>query len=489
MPPPNEPMFIFAFANREGDRYLESLQKEKEHLNNLAGKCKKIRYLADGNATLNDIVHNFNNHINTTTLFHFSGHSSPVFLELFNEIVHSKTIDNILGDEKNLKLVFLNGCQSRGLANNLLSKGVKLVISTKRKVEDEKAAIFSIQFYEAFFSGRTIQASFKQATSLWENQEYNSFWEKFRSFVFRGIGIEETGGCPYELKIADGYDDIKNQTISNWYNLGNFNNGLSDTFSKPDIEPVISLINRGEQDSNLLTLIDSVEKNKGIPVILYGNDKHDPNLYLKRLTHFTLKNKDNLPKKVHYKFPLKCSNSEEFNAQIRNHINPGNRNFYGQTKEEIIKNIDSKTIIFWSSISFDELVKRGKIILDLHRKYWSNYIIDHYLDKKIISILIIRNVKIDSQKELAAHTIIKEWENANSSKGSELDFSVLELNSINPTEIEDWFTISEKELKNVFSNAYTKFYYQILEKVKKHPTKFSYLKNIRKEIIKYHNKL
>jgi hypothetical protein len=62
-----------------------------------------------------------------------------------------------------LKLVFLNGCSTKGQVEALLSRGVPIVIATSAPVNDQKAGQFSTAFFKSLNNQSTIKEAFDAA--------------------------------------------------------------------------------------------------------------------------------------------------------------------------------------------------------------------------------------------------------------------------------------------------------------------------------------
>ncbi|MBK7337849.1 MAG: CHAT domain-containing protein [Saprospirales bacterium] len=103
-----------------------------------------------------------------------------------------------LSHQKDLKLVFLNGCSSKAQVEVLFEHGVKAVIATNSRVKDNKSRIFAEYFYKAFATGKTIREAFDSAVSFLKNQYPDV------DITYRGIGFqEEKAEFPWGLYAND----------------------------------------------------------------------------------------------------------------------------------------------------------------------------------------------------------------------------------------------------------------------------------------------
>ena len=67
---------------------------------------------------------------------------------------HAEGLAGLLGDQRGLKLVFLNGCSTLPQVDLLLGAGVPAVIATSHAINDPVARDFAIAFYQALTIGR-----------------------------------------------------------------------------------------------------------------------------------------------------------------------------------------------------------------------------------------------------------------------------------------------------------------------------------------------
>ncbi|MCO6480400.1 MAG: CHAT domain-containing protein [Phaeodactylibacter sp.] len=116
----------------------------------------------------------FNQFTNTPDIevFHYAGHADGEALYL-EEAGHIKGIAELFGLNRQeggganpLRLVFLNGCATRGQVSSLHAVGVAAVIATNAKVNDEAARQLAGQFYSTWATeGRTLEQAFQTAVA------------------------------------------------------------------------------------------------------------------------------------------------------------------------------------------------------------------------------------------------------------------------------------------------------------------------------------
>ena len=71
-------------------------------------------------------------------------------------LFHEKEISRC----KNLNLVILNGCSTVGIVEALIKIKIPVIIATNSPVDDNKAMMFSTEFFKHFGDGESIYESY-----------------------------------------------------------------------------------------------------------------------------------------------------------------------------------------------------------------------------------------------------------------------------------------------------------------------------------------
>lgn len=201
------PVIFLAYANDRiaPERYLRNLVSEVRTIRRLLEHKVSPPYqvIVRGNATIQDIEEVFERNEGRVVLFHYAGHANDVQLMLESETgtgapVGLEGFSRFLGNQKNLQLVFLNGCATRAHADALVNAGVPAVIATSDIISDRAAAIFSERFYQRLADRRTIRKSFEDAEIRTQGQLTTG--RDYRSLYIPG---EEKGEFPW-LLLGDG---------------------------------------------------------------------------------------------------------------------------------------------------------------------------------------------------------------------------------------------------------------------------------------------
>lgn len=157
------PVFLLAFAN-DARASLGLGSELNDILNELRDldkrdkiKCRSI------SATLEQISIEFSEFNDQIYVFHYGGHSDSEFLHLLDTSSHAENFGVQIGQQKNLKLVFLNGCRNFEQVEILHKLGVPVVIATTTHIKDEPAILLAKIFYRNLKGGSTIGESFERA--------------------------------------------------------------------------------------------------------------------------------------------------------------------------------------------------------------------------------------------------------------------------------------------------------------------------------------
>lgn len=190
------PVVLLAFANNyREESFLVNLAKERDEIIEIL-RTAKDKALCDyeiiEDANIKKVAKAFNywGSKGRVSIFHFAGHANDYQL-CFNsfkgepEYIYAEGFAQFLGQQDDLKLVFLNGCATQEHANYLHEKGIPAVISTIREVNDSLAADMAIEFYRSLSTDKTIWNAFLEAEGIVKAK--NEQWSVFT----RGLGFNK----------------------------------------------------------------------------------------------------------------------------------------------------------------------------------------------------------------------------------------------------------------------------------------------------------
>lgn len=203
----DRPVVFLAFANDQ-DAHLSTLRTESRTLDKilypLHDKGFIELHVREG-ADIKDVFTAFNRFNQRISILHFAGHANGTHLQMEGEKADADGLAALLGQQKSLKLVVLNGCSTQGQVKALLANGVKTVIATSVPIEDEMASLFAEQLYQNLAHSLGVEQAFEQAIAFLKTKYGDDRQAKtYRNLVWTddqastdlpwGLYINETAG-------------------------------------------------------------------------------------------------------------------------------------------------------------------------------------------------------------------------------------------------------------------------------------------------------
>jgi hypothetical protein len=216
-----KPVIILAFAN-DRDAYLENLKSEKRCITDaLRNHSDKgfIQVETIDDAAIDNIFYFFDRYNDRIAIFHYGGHANGTHLQLEKktgeaQMARSAPLAELMGQQKTLKLVFLNGCATQKQVNLLLAAGVKAVIATSVPVDDKIAMEFAAQFYSSLASDYNIKQAFKNARARVNTPEGSA--REINIYTCRDIYMEAKE-TPEEDELPWGlYCNVNHPEVLEW---------------------------------------------------------------------------------------------------------------------------------------------------------------------------------------------------------------------------------------------------------------------------------
>jgi hypothetical protein len=162
------PVVFLAFAN-DPDAHLENLKTESRRVYRTLQPLEdkgQIQVHREESSNIDELYQDLLRHDGRIVIFHYGGHANGKALRLEGGDGDGKGLAGLLGQQSGLKLVFLNGCASKGHVKHLLDAGVPAVIATSVPIGDVKAQEFANAFYLALAEGRSIAAAFDSSSAF-----------------------------------------------------------------------------------------------------------------------------------------------------------------------------------------------------------------------------------------------------------------------------------------------------------------------------------
>lgn len=213
------PVIFLAFANST-DAYLDMLKRESRNVNHAleALEDKQLINIArEESAGIEELFHTFNRFRGRIAIFHYAGHADGTQLHLDDEqFANADGIAELLSAENALKLVFLNGCSTKGQVARLMELGVPAVIATSVAINDTKATEFAEHFYRSLANKSTIKSAFNYAVSFlktkYRNMETPTI-QQHRGLRLPSSAPAEKEELPWGLYLNDNADQILDWTL------------------------------------------------------------------------------------------------------------------------------------------------------------------------------------------------------------------------------------------------------------------------------------
>jgi CHAT domain-containing protein len=159
---------LLACANSDSAP-LEAVKKERDTLIRIFDQVVNqetngLLYKEEASFDVETLIKAIRTYEKTLHIFHFAGHANGTALKLDDDPAFSEGVARLLEQAPKLKLVFLNGCATKGHVAQLMKTGVAAVIATSSKIPDRLAQLFSEYFYQALISDkRSLLVSFDYA--------------------------------------------------------------------------------------------------------------------------------------------------------------------------------------------------------------------------------------------------------------------------------------------------------------------------------------
>jgi hypothetical protein len=227
--PDDRPVVFLAFADAMSN--LPGLKAEGWSIRDQFEELKRSGILADviveERASAERIGQRLRDFSHRIAIFHFGGHADGDRLLLESALEpregRAEGLATLLGQQRGLKLVFLNGCSTRPQVKRLIDAGVPSVIATARAIDDRVAQHFASAFYQALTTGSggngprvpggcSLAAAFAQAQGVFQL----SGVERARELVASGLSnsdVSDDDGFPWSLHYRKGSEHLERWSL------------------------------------------------------------------------------------------------------------------------------------------------------------------------------------------------------------------------------------------------------------------------------------
>lgn len=174
------PLVLSVFANETQLSYLEA---EDHSMQKCFKKLSYLDYRPLKNADRDTFVNSLGDTRESLNILHFGGHAKESTLFFEDGDGHGPGLARLLALHPQLKLVFINACDTQHIAR--LFEKVPAVLATISPVNDRNAAVFAEEFYKNLSNGATLQEAFEATIAVPAFKDGKSFYHD--SIVIRGL--------------------------------------------------------------------------------------------------------------------------------------------------------------------------------------------------------------------------------------------------------------------------------------------------------------
>ncbi|MCK4760778.1 MAG: CHAT domain-containing protein, partial [Candidatus Aminicenantes bacterium] len=215
-----KPVIILAFANDKDD-YLPMINRERKNIfKTLQDHHDRgcIQMHKEETTSIEDIFDLFNRYGEQVAIFHYGGHAGGTHLQLETDgdaqMADAFGLAQLLGQQKELQLVFLNGCATKKQVELLLEAGVRAVIATSVPINDKMAVEFSEQFYNTLANQAAIGKAFDTAKAF-VTTKYGRAKEigLYRDINWKGKKQVEKEEMPWGLYVNEKSPEAQDWTL------------------------------------------------------------------------------------------------------------------------------------------------------------------------------------------------------------------------------------------------------------------------------------
>ena len=197
------PTLLLVSAN-DPDNRLNQLSSEikeiQRTLNKTYGKDYDVALTPD--ASIQDLIEELKIPHREIEVLHYAGHADSTLIQLSDGDADADALAEKLQRLQSLKLVFLNGCATRGQVDFFHGAGIPFVIATSCKIGDDKAFTVATQLYQYLCLGRSLRDACREVETDVRKLHKKVDFVADRGLALRGEDLE--ADFPWGLYIKPG---------------------------------------------------------------------------------------------------------------------------------------------------------------------------------------------------------------------------------------------------------------------------------------------
>ncbi len=210
------PIVFLAFANdrERRARYLRNLPEEARRLRAVLAEAERVglcKLVVRQNLTVEELFTVFQGaeYRDRIALFHYGGHANGYALLLEEAgggvaAAHAAGLAQLLGAQRGLRLVFLNGCATEPQAQGLTDAGVAAVLVTSQAIDDQIALEFAGHFYAGLGGGASIETAYAEAKAAVATRCGSGVLREAAPDLYRPDVQSIAERWPWQLYLKDG---------------------------------------------------------------------------------------------------------------------------------------------------------------------------------------------------------------------------------------------------------------------------------------------
>lgn len=217
---PQLPVILTAFAQSSSGTYLAALGEEQKQIQAAlqpATDSGAIQFAEQAESRNEDVTQLLAKYPNQVSIFHFGGHADSDSLTAEDGSIFVEGLADQLAIQSQLKLVFLNGCQTQAQVQHFFRQGIPLVLATTCSIADGEASYFAAQFYSAIAGRHSIREAFQLAVGALKAK-----YDQYRGVelpayrTVRGVRLREQqwSQVPWQLYVQEGREEVLEWQLS-----------------------------------------------------------------------------------------------------------------------------------------------------------------------------------------------------------------------------------------------------------------------------------
>lgn len=197
---------LIIFSANDPDNRLNQLSSEGKEiqrtLNSAYAKAFDTALIPD--ASIHDVIEELKVPNREVEIVHYAGHATSDLIQLADVPADATALAEKLRGLGTVKLLFLNGCATKGQVHFFHDAGIPFVIATSRPVDDNRAHWVATQFYQYLSLGRSLREAYAEVVTDAQKLNKKVSFSSDRGMQLHAESAGETESLPWGLYIKAG---------------------------------------------------------------------------------------------------------------------------------------------------------------------------------------------------------------------------------------------------------------------------------------------